>query len=166
MTTPDPDALDDIVARCRSATGPDRGIDVLLWQQIGTTQGGDEDAAWRKHLPLSPDMVVNAMTMHEAVRQYPHDMDGIARSWNVPRITASRDAAEMLLGEPEDPFVWTTQCDFGGLRRCNVYDGHSSFLCDAASVALATAGAAAGIFALRSRLGRPQREQARQSPGA
>lgn len=126
MTAPDPAELRRVAGLCLSARGPDRRIDALAWCQIGWTAGGDAALAWRAMLPLHPSEIANGTDMAEALRRFPTDHDGIARSWNVPRLTASRDAASSILGEDEMPFVLLTQSDFGGLRRARVYDGVSA----------------------------------------
>lgn len=41
-------------------------------------------------------MLANGRWMGSAFEKYPDDVDGVARCWNVPRFTASLDAALML----------------------------------------------------------------------
>jgi hypothetical protein len=155
-TTIDVHALRATAARCREAAGDDRALDVALWLALGWTEGGDVDLAWRHQLPLAPDLVVNGMAMADAMARFPSDMAGIARSWNVPRLTRREDAAASLMGPIEHPLVWTIQTDFGGLRRVRATDGVDVFVqADAATPALATCAAAAEACAALIELGRP-----------
>lgn len=147
---PAPDVLRDLGTMCRHAEKGDRRLDCLIWVELGWTYGTDEDLAWRRHQHLAPGMIVNAMTMREAIKRYPDDMEGIGVSWNVPLLSTSRDAAEMLLGEPENPFVWSTMNDFGGLRRVHVFDGAEVVVnADAASIPLAILAATLKASAMR-----------------
>jgi len=156
MTKPDPAELRRIATLCRDADGPDRTIDVQAWIQIGWTEGGDEDAAWRRMLPLSPTMIVNATDMATAIAHYPLDHRGIGRSWNVPPLSASKDAASSILGREENPFVLMAQSDFGGLRRARVFDGETvSTTADAATLPLAILAAGLEALADRIELGLP-----------
>jgi hypothetical protein len=160
MTTPDPAEIRRIARLCLDADGPDRAIDVLAWAQIGWTAGGDENLAWRGMLHLGPDAIVNATDMAEAIRRFPQDLQGIGRSWNVPALSASKDAASSILGEDELPFVLLSQSDFGGLRRARVFDGETvSTSADAATVPLAVLAAALKALAERVEAGHglPQR---------
>lgn len=151
MHETDPAELRRIALLCRNAQGPDRKTDVLAWSRIGWTVGGDAEIAWKRMLPLHPSEIVNATDMHEAIRRFPLDHPGIARSWNVPRLTDSKDAASSILGNEEEPFVLMTQSDFGGLRRARVFDGDRvSTSADAATLPLAIL--AAGLEALAMRL--------------
>lgn len=150
-TTPDPGRLREIATMCDQGADADpRLIDCLVWAELGWTQGLDEEVAWKRHLPLSPHAVVNGTTMHEALVRYPQDVEGIGRSWNVPFLSTSQDAAETILGEPEFPFVWSTTCDFGGLRRAHVFDGETATVDrDGETLVLALLGAALEAIALR-----------------
>lgn len=151
MHMPDPTELRRIAALCLEADGPDRTIDVLAWSQIGWTVGGDAHLAWRNMQPMHPSEIVNGTDMARAIELYPFDHKGIARSWNVPRLTESRDAASSVLGEDELPFVLLAQSDFGGLRRARVFDGETvSTSADAATLPLAIL--AAGLTALAARI--------------
>ncbi len=87
------DELRELSTLCAELAAPDRRLDVMIWKQVGWTVGGDAEEAWSRHLPLHPDEIVNGGDMHAAIAAYPHDVRGICRSWNVPELTASLDAA-------------------------------------------------------------------------
>lgn len=151
MNMPDIVELRRIATLCRAAEGPDRTIDVLAWIQIGWTEGGDEQLAWRNGLPLAPESVVNGTDLATAAARFPKDHRGIARNWYIPELSASTDAATSILGRPEDPFVLMTQTDFGGLRRARIFDGNEvSTGADADTLPLAIL--AAGLEALADRI--------------
>jgi hypothetical protein len=157
---PEPHVLHALAGTCRRAEIGDRRIDCLAWVELGWTVGGNDDVAWRRGLPRAPDLFVNASDMTTAIRHFPDDMAGIARGWNVPLLSTSVDAAEMLLGEPETTFVWSTRNDFGGLRRVHVFDGGEIVVnADAATMPLAILAAALEASALRIErgLGLPER---------
>ena len=87
----------DLARRVGEATGRDRELDAWIWNHLGHTEGDDAEIAWRKHLPMGPKEIVQGQTMAAAIEQFPNDLSGIARSWNVPPLTASIDAALALV---------------------------------------------------------------------
>lgn len=160
--SPDPTRLREVSRMCAEGSDTDpRLIDCLAWAEIGWTHGLDEQEAWKRHLPLSPGTVVNGATMHEALIHFPHDLHGIGRSWNVPFLSTSQDAAETILGRPESPFVWSIGCDYGGLRRAHVFDGETVLVDrDGDTMPMALLGAALEAIAMRIEAGAPMPERA------
>lgn len=160
MTPPDPARLRELAAACRDGTDDPRRLDCLVWCELGWTVGGDDDVAWVRGLPRDPRLLCNGRDMATAITMYPNDVRGIGHGWYVPLLSTSRDAAEMLLGEPENPFVWSTTCDFGGLRRAHVFDGETVIVdFDADTMELAVLGASLEAIAARIEIGAPLPER-------
>ena len=96
----------DLARRVGEATGRDRELDAWIWNHLGHTEGDDAEIAWRKHLPMGPKEIVQGQTMAAAIEQFPNDLAGIARSWNVPPLTASIDAALALVEKTIGSAYW------------------------------------------------------------
>jgi hypothetical protein len=90
-------AIPALIERLEKAEGPDREIDVLLWREFGWSEIRDPERNSVTDI-LGPDVRVNTRTISEAIDLFLHtDANGIARAWNVPRLTASLDAALALV---------------------------------------------------------------------
>lgn len=89
-------SLEELKERVEKASGADREIDVHLWLHFGWSQIARPGYNDPRDIH-GPDDLVNMRTMAEALRYAPNDIAGIARAWNVPRLTASLDAALALV---------------------------------------------------------------------
>lgn len=85
-----------LVERLEKATGGDREIDVLLWREFGWSDVRDPERNSVTDI-LGPDAQVMGATLAQAIERWPNDMAGVARNWNIPRLTASLDAALALV---------------------------------------------------------------------
>lgn len=95
--------LTTLIAKLEAATGPNRELDALIWCAVGPSQTDEEyDAAWRDsncQLPIAPDRELSGMTLAQAIEKHPNRIAKAAAYWNVPRFTASIDAALTLVPE-------------------------------------------------------------------
>lgn len=85
-------ALADAIER---AKGPSRLLDCHAWLIVGPLLG--QPFSVRGDAPILPAEIVQGRWFGSALDKYPEDIEGVARSWRVPRFTACTDAARMLL---------------------------------------------------------------------
>jgi hypothetical protein len=88
--------LRSLLAKVEGASAS-RELDVALWLAVGATEEQTGSARFHTGLALSPLERVNGRTMAEAVQMFPGDMAGIARAWEVPRLSASLDASVAMI---------------------------------------------------------------------
>lgn len=90
------DYFKTLAQELREAEGPSRRLDNNLWLVFGKgpTEPPFPDY---ENKPLNPQIVSCGRTMREAMEQFPNDVSGIARSWNVPRLTEDASAALDIL---------------------------------------------------------------------
>jgi hypothetical protein len=144
------DTLRTLSLQVREGDGADHMLEARIWAILGRTRGGDDDLAWRNHLPRGPMGVVNGTTLPVAIERFPDDGVGLCNAWHIPGLTTSVDAVEELMGPCEDPFVWSLMTDHGGLRRARVSDADGTATrADAKSPPRALLAAALLAFAAR-----------------
>lgn len=83
---------------------PDRLLDCLAWLIVGPEMGRPYET--RGILPVHPSEIVNGRWFGSALEKYPEDIDGTASRWRVPRFTASRDAAAMMIPDDVGHVLW------------------------------------------------------------
>lgn len=144
------DTLRALSLQVRKGEGADHMLEARIWAILGRTRGGDDDLAWRRHLPMGPRSIVNGTTLDVAIERFPEDGAGLCNAWYIPGLTTSIDAVEELMGPSEDPFVWSLMTDHGGLRRARVSDADGTATrADAKSTPRALLAAVLLAFATR-----------------
>lgn len=86
----------DLIERLEKATGPSREIDALLWLRWGWRDVRDVNRNSVTDI-LAPTDQIMGSTLAQALERWPNDIEGSARNWNIPRLTASLDAAVSLV---------------------------------------------------------------------
>lgn len=104
---------DDLLSKLERAEGADRKDDVSLWLKFGDLWPveEDDDLPFMTNDPLPPSVCINGLTMFEAVERYPNDIR-IPSHYNVPRFTASLDAALTLVERVLPGWRWIVDSDF------------------------------------------------------
>lgn len=113
------DNLQALLNRVKAATGPDPDLDAWLWLACGIDHVDWNVSAKGRfnHLPAGRHDLVNGQKLEDALKQ---GLYGIASAWNVPRLTASVDAALEAVERMLPGWGWTV--DGGGSPSVTILD--------------------------------------------
>jgi hypothetical protein len=92
-----PDELIALAERCERAEGPDRALDARIWCVIGVGSPWTAENCWLAATVRPPELESLGLTLEQWLDKWPDEADAAAQNYNVPRYTASLDAANALV---------------------------------------------------------------------